>query len=256
VIIARRVNVGQTVVASLNAPSLFLIAKDLRNMQVWASVNEADIGRIDIGCLVHFTVDAFPGETFRGKVVQVRLNAQSSQNVVTYTVIIWTDNSEMKLKPYLTANVQFEIDTHDDVLQVPNTALRWRPKLEQVAAAYRDSVAASLSGKSGGSGMGGGREGGPAGGASKTGGDAAAQKKAQDRANTNRVWVKDGNYVIPVDVKTGITDGSYVEVSGSDLKEGMEIVTGEIRKEDLSKGDDTKNPFLPQMPGRGGAKKQ
>ena len=88
VIVDRRVNIGQTVVAALNAPSLFLIAKDLSRMQVWASVNEADIGRIRKGMPVRFTVDAYPGETFEGKVTQIRLNAQMTQNVVTYTVVV------------------------------------------------------------------------------------------------------------------------------------------------------------------------
>ena len=128
VIIDRRVNIGQTVVASLNAPSLFLIAKDLRRMQVWASVNEADIGRIHPSMPVRFTVDAYPGEVFRGKVVQVRLNATMTQNVVTYTVVVTTDNSDGKLLPYLTANVNFELEQRDNVLLVPNAALRWKPR--------------------------------------------------------------------------------------------------------------------------------
>ena len=102
-IIDRRVNIGQTVVASLNAPSLFLIAKDLTKMQVWASVNEADIGRIRLDMPVRFTVDAHEGQMFYGKVTQIRMNAQMTQNVVTYTVVVTTDNSDGKLLPYLTA---------------------------------------------------------------------------------------------------------------------------------------------------------
>ena len=134
VIIDRRVNIGQTVVASLNAPSLFLIAKDLRRMQVWASVNEADIGRIHADMPVRFTVDAFPGETFRGKVSQIRLNATMTQNVVTYTVVVTTDNSNGRLLPYLTANVQFEVSKRTDVLLVPNAALRFKPQASQIDA--------------------------------------------------------------------------------------------------------------------------
>ena len=102
-------------VASLNAPSLFLIAKDLKRMQVWVSVNEADIGKIRPGQPVTFTVDAFPGETFRGEVGKIRLNATMTQNVVTYTVEIVTDNSNGRLLPYLTANVQFEVDRRGNV---------------------------------------------------------------------------------------------------------------------------------------------
>ncbi len=138
VIVDRRVNVGQTVVASLNAPSLFLIAKDLKRMQVWASVNEADVGNIRRGQPVRFTVDAYPGEVFTGEVAQVRLNASMTNNVVTYTVVVSTDNSSGKLLPYLTANMQFEVSRRNNVLLVPNAALRWRPKPQQVAPDARE----------------------------------------------------------------------------------------------------------------------
>ena len=115
-IIDRRVNIGQTVVASLNAPSLFLIAKDLKKMQIWASVNEADMGQIHLDQDVQFTVDAVPDRTFNGKVIQTRNNAAMTQNVVTYTVVISVDNSDGKLRPYQTANVQFDAGKHDNVL--------------------------------------------------------------------------------------------------------------------------------------------
>jgi HlyD family secretion protein len=127
VVIDRRVNVGQTVVSSLNAPSLFLIAKDLRRLQVWASVNEADIGRIKPGLPVRFAVDAYPGEEFRGEVAQVRLNATMTQNVVTYTVVVATDNPDGKLLPYLTATLRFETGRRQNALLVSNAALRWQP---------------------------------------------------------------------------------------------------------------------------------
>ena len=109
VIIDRRVNIGQTVVSSLNAPSLFLIAKDLRRMQVWVAVNEADIGKIYPGQPVTFTISTYEGQTFKGEVGKIRLNATMTQNVVTYTVEVVTDNSSGKLFPYLTANVNFEL---------------------------------------------------------------------------------------------------------------------------------------------------
>ena len=147
VIIDRRVNIGQTVVASLNAPSLFLIAKDLKRMQVWVSVNEADIGKIRPGLPVVFTVDAFPGETFRGEVGKVRLNASMTQNVVTYTVEVVTDNASGRLLPYLTANIQFEMDRRPGVFQVPNAALRFRPTPEQVAPEFRDAYASAAEGR-------------------------------------------------------------------------------------------------------------
>lgn len=128
VIIDRRVNIGQTVVASMSAPSLFLIAKDLRKIQVWVAVNEADIGSVKTGMPVTFTVDAFPGRTFTGKVEKVRLNASMTQNVVTYTVEIATANDDSLLLPYLTANVQFLIAEEKDAWVVPSGALRWRPE--------------------------------------------------------------------------------------------------------------------------------
>ena len=138
-IVDRRINVGQTVVSSLNSPSLFLIAKDLKRLEVWASVNEADIGNIRSGQTVRFTVDAYPGHIFHGVVAedQPRLNASMNQNIVTYTVVVDTDNSEGKLLPYLTADVEFEVATHKDVLMVPNAALRWHPSPERLAAAGR-----------------------------------------------------------------------------------------------------------------------
>ncbi len=126
VIIDRQVNVGQTVISSMSAPSLFLIAKDLKRMEIWVAVNEADIGRIQPGQRTIFTVDTFPGETFQGVVSKVRLNATMSQNVVTYVVEVTTDNSSGKLLPYLTASVKFVINERKQVLAVPNAALRLR----------------------------------------------------------------------------------------------------------------------------------
>jgi len=128
VVIDRRVNIGQTVVSSMSTSSLFLIAKDIRKMQLWASVNEADIGRIKPGQTANFTIDAFPGEVFPGKVSKIRLNATMTQNVVTYTVEVTVDNSSGRLLPYLTGNVVFETDRINNALTVPNAALRWSPK--------------------------------------------------------------------------------------------------------------------------------
>jgi HlyD family secretion protein len=144
VIVDRRVNVGQTVVSALNAPSLFLLAKDLGRMQVWASVNEADIGRISKGMKVHFTVDTYPNENFLGEVSQIRLNASMTQNVVTYTVVVTTDNKAMKLLPYMTANLLFEIEHHENVLRVPNAALRWKPRKDQIAPDVRETAMAEM----------------------------------------------------------------------------------------------------------------
>ena len=235
VIIDRRVNIGQTVVASLNAPSLFLIAKDLKRMQVWVSVNEADIGHIHPGQPVSFTVDAYPGEVFRGEVGKVRLNATMTQNVVTYTVEVLTDNSNGKLLPYLTANVQFELSRRQGVLQVPNAALRWFPKPNQVAPEFR----AASSGPASRNGEGGG--GGP---------QASAEPGSKDAESPGSgalgvLWAKQGDFVRPIQVCVGPSDGTMTEVSGDALKEGLEVVGGEQEKQAVNQA--TVNPFTPQL---------
>jgi HlyD family secretion protein len=223
VIVDRRVNIGQTVVSSLSAPSLFLIAKDLRRMQVWASVNEADIGSIRPGQPVSFTVDAFPGRTFRGEVGKIRLNASMTQNVVTYTVEINTDNSDGKLLPYLTANVTFEITKRSNVLMVPNAALRWLPTPQQVSPGDRDKVASPA------------RRG------------SAATQPATDTGDRTQgqVWIVDGRFVHAVTVTVGLSDGSATEVRSDDLREGMEVVVGETARG--AGAAQTTNPFTPQL---------
>jgi HlyD family secretion protein len=284
VIIDRRVNIGQTVVAALNAPSLFLIAKDLRRVQVWASVNEADIGKIHPGLPVQFRVDAYPGEIFRGKVAQIRLNATMTQNVVTYTVVVETDNSDLRLLPYLTANLQFEIEQHEGVLLVPNAALRWKPRQpQQIAPEVREAAIAMMSRKGGGSkdsggskdaggskeapgakdaggkeasgaAKAGGKEAsGDSRGVAKAGGDAKAAKPSKPREERGRLWIKDGDYVRPIEVQVGATDGTNTEVSGTGLSEGMEAVIGEAVATDAS--SDTTNPFAPKFFSKSGRPK-
>lgn len=233
VIIARRMNVGQTVMAALNAPSLFLLAKDLSRMQIWAQVNEADIGRIRPGMRAFFTLDTYPGETFEGKVLQIRLNGQNTQNVVTYTVVVATDNPPMadypngKILPYMTANLKFEVERHKDVLQVPNAALRYKPSLPQIA----HGTHAKASGADGGG---------------QTAKRMDAVGTAKEQAKHQRLWVLEDGVVRPVKVEVGATDGSMTEISGDDVKDGMEVVIGESRG-DSSADDATKNPFLPTL---------
>ena len=240
VIIDRRVNIGQTVVSSLNAPSLFLIAKDLKRMQVWVAVNEADIGQIKTGLPVSFSVDAFPGEKFVGKVGKVRLNATMTQNVVTYTVEVDTDNSSGRLLPYLTANLQFEIERRENVLLVPNAALRWSPRDLDTAA---DGPAGAQPTRAGA-----GRP--PAGGG--PGGPGRPDKPASAK-NHGTLYVVEGDALRPVTVRTGLTDFTLTEVAGDELKEGMTVVVGENTPEvDPATDSGTKNPFLPQMPRRRG----
>jgi HlyD family secretion protein len=228
VIIDRRVNIGQTVVSSLNAPSLFLLAKDLNRLQVWVSVNEADIGRIKPGQPVTFTVDAHPGEVFPGKVGKVRLNATMTQNVVTYTVEVDTDNSGGKLFPYLTANVTFIVGERKDVLLVPNAALRWLPTEEQVVGEFR---------------------GGPK---KAKRSEAPPQIKPAVKGGAasvapSLVWVPQGNLVRPVQVTLGLSDGSLTEVASPDLKAGTLLVVGEMGSQSAEKPAPGGSPFTPQL---------
>jgi HlyD family secretion protein len=219
IIIDRRVNVGQTVVASLNAPSLFLIARDLTKMQIWASVNEADVGKIKSGVPVTFVVDAFSDREFRGTVGKVRLNATMTQNVVLYTVEIDVDNSDKVLLPYLTANVRFVLNRETNALLVPNSALRFTPSSNsQVASTAHLSEAHAESTK-------------PTG-----------QKKSQ-----RTIWIKSGDDIHPIEVTIGISDGANTAVTSDALHEGDEVITGEV----AAPKNDVKNPFLPKSIRRG-----
>ncbi len=266
VIIDRRVNTGQTVVASLNAPSLFLLANDLTRMEVWVAVNEADIGKIHPDQPVTFTVDAFPGETFQGKVGKVRLNASMTQNVVTYTVEITTSNSSGRLLPYLTANVQFELDRYDDVLMVPNAALRWTPTTEQIAPQFRDTAAKQTADSTpsngvarAGSESGGGPPAaarGPSRGGSAQGEGRNPRSRALPPGSTaesgmtrGTIWALEGKYVRPLPVQVGQTDGSMTEVQGAGVTDGLTIVLG-VQAKDTAQADST-NPFAPRFPRRG-----
>lgn len=220
VIIDRRVSIGQTVVSNMSASSLFLIAKDLKRMQVWVSVNEADIGSLKVGMPVEFTVDAFPDSVFYGEVHKIRLNATMSQNVVTYVVEVSTDNSSGKLLPYLTASVKFIKDRKKNVLSVPNAALRYRPAENLVPAQYREQLAES----------------------------------ATLRAGKNRmIWVRSGNEIRPVKVATGLNDGVMTEIVSGDIKEGEEIIVGTtvVSSEQAASSGNAGSPFLPKPPQRG-----
>jgi HlyD family secretion protein len=226
VIIDRRVTIGETVVSSFNTPSLFLIAKDLTRMQVWISVNEADIGSIHPGQPVSFTVDAFPNRTFRGTVGKVRLNATMTQNVVTYTVEVNTDNADGKLLPYLTANAQFLSGERHHVLLVPNAALRWRPQTDLIAPEYRQSAAAR---------------------------QVARHHLPPDSSEPHHsaaVWVGEGQFVKPIEVTVGLSDGTETEVEGSGLSEGQDVILGLQLASNAADSDSANNPFVPQNPFR------
>jgi HlyD family secretion protein len=228
VIIDRRVNIGQTVVSSLNAPSLFLLAKDLKRLQVWVSVNEADIGRIKPGQPVTFTVDAYPGEVFSGEVGKVRLNATMTQNVVTYTVEIITDNSSGKLLPYLTANVNFIVGDVKNALLVPNGALRWTPQADQVVAEFRGTPKKTKKPKT----------------PPQVKPEAKTGQAEQPRGV---VYVPQGTLVRPVYVDLGLSDGSLTEVSSPELKEGTSLVMGEMGNQAAGEPAPGGSPFTPQL---------
>jgi HlyD family secretion protein len=262
VIIDRRVNTGQTVVASLNAPSLFLLAKDLTRMQVWVPVNEADIGKIRPGQPVSFTVDAFPGRTFKGEVGKVRLNASMTQNVVTYTVEVITDNSSGLLLPYLSANVRFELARRDDVLMVPNAALRWTPAGNQIAPEFRETAGKQTGGAKASSAVASESGGGPqAGVRGPSGGSVQGEGRnlrsrgpqpgstAEGGMTRGTVWTLEGKYVRPLPVQVGQSDGSMTEVQGAGVAEGLEVATG-VQAKAAAQADST-NPFAPRFP-RGG----
>ena len=237
IVIDRRVDVGQTVVSNMSASSLFLLAKDLSKMEVWVAVNEADIGSIHSGQAVTFTVDTYPGMTFQGSVNKIRLNATMSQNVVTYTVEINTENVDGKLLPYLTASVKFEIDHKQEVLTVPNAALRWRPDDKQLAAGAENPFA-SKSGKK----------------EAPKGGAKSSDKK---KSHNGVLWVLDAsqaNHVKPLKVRTGISDGIVTEVmpaTDEGTLENVQVVIAELRDANGAESTETTNPFAPKLPGHG-----
>jgi HlyD family secretion protein len=218
IIVDRRVNVGQTVVAALNAPSLFLIAKDLNNMIIWASVNEADIALVQKAKKVTFTV---PNDTtkYAGKVAKIRLNATMSSGVVTFPVDVSFDNSKANLLPYLTASIQFEWAEAKDVLVLPNSVLRWRPQPQQVVKDKRAEWGPKLRKRN--------QE-----------GDKTALQVASDDPNKKLVvvWVDNGNgFVEPREVEIGLTDGVNTEIKKG-LNEADPVVAGVERNEEKSKG--------------------
>lgn len=202
VILSRDVDVGQTVAASFQTPTLFKIAPSLKNMQIDTNLSESDAGSIIEGQKAAFTVDAFPRRTFEGNVRQIRLSPTTVQNVVTYNVVVDVDNADLKLLPGMTAFVRINVGEVKNVLKVPNAALRWRPKdpaKDQAAGGKRPD-------------------------ASKERAANASMKSGEEQ---QRVHIMRGGKPKRVPVATGLTDGRFTEVSGEGLKEGDEVVTGD-----------------------------
>jgi HlyD family secretion protein len=219
-VISRNVDVGQTVAASLQAPTLFTIAKNLAEMQVDSNVSEADVGRIAVGQDATFTVDAYPERIFRGKVSEIRNAPIIVQNVVTYDVVILVENKDLKLKPGMTANVSVMIAHRDGALKIPNAALRFRPESAKM-------------------------ENGKSGPPQKAG---ERVKPAEgDQGRPGSVWVlsPEGKPSL-VSITLGITDGTSSEVIGGNLPEGGEvIIEGSSNKKGQSQTG--ASPFMPRM---------
>jgi HlyD family secretion protein len=247
VIVSRAVDVGQTVAASFNTPTLFTIANDLTKMQVQASVDEADIGKIKVGQAVTFTVDAYENQDFTGTVQQVRLQPTVTQNVVNYTVIIDVPNPDLKLMPGMTANITVTIDEVKDVLRVPSTALRFNPPqayIEKMMSEMPDSIKQkrekwmkSGGGQGGQSGMG--RMGGMG------EGGFGGNTKRFSRSDRGTLWILKDGKIRPQRVHLGLSDGSYTQVEGK-IAEGDEVVTAQANSTPGTKSTQTQqNPFGP-----------
>jgi HlyD family secretion protein len=224
IVVSRSVDVGQTVAASLSAPTLFSIANDLSQMQLEASVDEADIGQIEPGQTVSFTVDAFPDRTFSGRVEQVRLAPTVVANVVTYTVIARVENPDQRLLPGMTANATFLIAEEREALKVPAAALRFRPP-RRGGEADRPGRPEGARGPRSGD-----RDAGPGGG--------------------SRVFVlREDGHLRPIRVTPGLSDGMYTAVTGDSLQEGMAVVVGQNGVTAGTSSSGTVNPFMPSPPG-------
>jgi len=277
VVISRNVDIGQTVASSFSTPTLFSIANDLTKMQLQASIDEADIGKIKVGQEVSFKVDAYMDQMFSGTVRQVRLQPVSVQNVVNYTVVIDVPNPELKLMPGMTANLTVKIQEALNVLKVPSAALRfWPPQdyLDKHLKEYPDSIqkmierlqkfaARKQSGQSGsgqGSQQGSGMQ--AQGRQQGTGMQAQAGQQGSgmqgrgtqgwggqggnNRPRMGMVWIKQGELLFPHRIKTGISDNSFTEIENS-IKEGDDVVTGIVNTTPGQQTTQQQSPFAPQM---------
>jgi HlyD family secretion protein len=220
----------------MQAPTLFVLAQDLTRMQVSASVDESDIGRIAAGQKVSFRVDAYPVDTFTGVVSQVRLNPTTEQNVVSYTTMIDVPNPDMKLKPGMTATVTIQVASNENVLRVPTSALKFRPTAGDPGSGMRDAVVRdSASGTAPTSG--------------RSGGPRAVSNVAR---SGGRVFTVSNGELVPVRVQPGVSDGAMTAVVEGDLKEGDQVVTG-MAAQGTTTAQASSSPLLPFGARRGGA---
>ena len=266
VILARNVDAGQTVAASFSTPTLFSIAKDLTKMKVQANVDEADIGQVKLDQKVTFTVDAYPDDNFEGKVTQIRLNPTVSANVVTYQVIIEAPNPDLKLMPGLTASVSIITKNAENVVLIPAKALRFTPDAD-VSSKYivkvfqRDST---MRRKYNGAGMNQGNSqrmgqgssqnmrSGNAGVNFSQNGDKTTSFKSKKK-NFGSVWIMSGDTLIQKMVRTGLENGTMVEIQRG-LKEGDSMIVASTKVQKNAKAVEARSPFMPQMP-RGGSRR-
>jgi HlyD family secretion protein len=248
-VISRSVEVGQTVAANFSAPVLFIIAEDLQKMQILADVDESDIGKIRMDQEVTFTVPAYPERKFSGSVSQIRLQPVTSQSVVTYTVVIKASNVDGVLLPGMTANVDFIAEKVDDVLTVSSAALRFKPSDDQLAKLqdlrqHQQNEKRAMRGSDSDSGR-----------SMKR----IREKNIESRGDMSRVvlWILQENGELrPEFVKTGLTDGSSVEVHGRSIKEGMQVVTGIVDKKQGKKQASSRSLFAPpRMQGNSSGKR-
>ncbi|MEA2488706.1 MAG: HlyD family secretion protein [Acidobacteriota bacterium] len=245
VVVERNVDLGQTVAASLSAPQLFLIANDLTNMQILAKVGEGDIAGIKEGQKVRFTVQALANQTFEGSVEQVRLQSLTTENVVNYTVVVKVPNADRKLLPGMTARVNFLTRSANDVLKVANAALRFKPAADAKTATAATSTAAQTSTATTST----------AGGTGQTrtrtrGTGTGGAGRGASRPGT--LYYLDANgKLASIIVRTGVTDGSFTEVRGQQLKEGMKVIAGTAQPQ--SAGTEPKAATSPFQSTTGGA---
>lgn len=232
IVISRSVDVGQTVAASMQAPTLFVIARDLTQMQVSASIDESDIGRIATGQTVTFRVDAYPTETFTGRVSQIRLQPVVEQNVVSYATVIDVPNPDLKLKPGMTATVTVQVARSDNALRVPSAALSFRPTAETLAAFGGGPVDAP-----------------PQNGdqpvrVQRTAGNGNGAPTSQARRGT-RVWVLADGQLKPVRVTAGVSDGTTTAIVDGGLTEDAQVVTGLASRATTAAAPTSGSPLLP-----------
>jgi HlyD family secretion protein len=260
VVISRNVDVGQTVAASFNTPTLFVIANDLTKMQIHALVSEADIGGVAVGQNVNFTVDAYPYRTFRGQVSQIRYGPVTNQNVISYDGVIDVDNADLKLLPGMTANVSIIVAERENALKVPNAVLRFRPPEVASLTTKTNGAARNPTGEgrrnpeAGGQGRGGFRGGGGGGGGGPggSGGPRAPGSgfggTRPDHFNQRTVYLLGngketaGSVLTPVQIRTGINDGLSTEVLEG-LKEGDQVVAGVLASDSDPAAARPVNPF-------------